>query len=63
MKCEHTITDYQYATWHKCRACGAMLQRVEAVSGRTELRDIQVPMTMLNFPARPHARGAGIDYE
>jgi hypothetical protein len=59
--CPHAVVDYQYATWHKCRACGAMLQRVETVAGRSAKPDVAVPFSLLEFPARTHARGSERD--
>lgn len=61
--CPHAIADYQYATWHRCRDCGAMLRRDGVVGERTAPRDVAVPFPLLTFPAKAHARGGSGDAE
>lgn len=64
--CPHSVVDYHYATWHKCRACGALLHRIDVANGQpvlVERSNLLQPFTLMEFPSRPHARGGGLDYE
>jgi len=58
MACEHRVLDYQYATWYKCRDCGAMVERVDLASPfRQAVKLMQVPFPVTRHAARPHAHG------
>lgn len=57
MSCQHTVTDYDYFTWHRCRACGLLVQRGEGAIERKTSGDVAVPFSFLEHASRPHAGG------